>query len=48
MMGLDHSTRRREVSLISLQDRVEQLRASIDEVQKYELLTTRVRVFYDI
>ncbi len=40
MMRFDHSTRKRQAPLIPLHDKVEQLRASLDEVQKYELLTT--------
>jgi len=39
-MNPDHSSSGSHVPLIPLQDKVELLRTSIDEVQKYELLTT--------
>ena len=40
MMRFDHSTGRNQAPLIPLHDKVEQLRARLGEVQKYELLTT--------
>ena len=40
MMRFGHSTGRGQASLIPLHDKVEQLRARLGEVQKYELLTT--------
>ena len=40
MMRFDHSTGRSQAPLIPLHEKVEQLRARLGEVQKYELLTT--------
>ena len=40
MMSFDHSTGRSQASLVPLHGKVEQLRARLGEVQKYELLTT--------
>ena len=39
-MKLEHISMRRQVPLIPLQDKVERLRKSLEETQKYELLTT--------
>jgi len=39
-MKLEYKSRKREAQLTPLQNKVEQMRKSLEEIQKYELLTT--------
>ena len=40
LMILEPKSRKREAQLTPLQNKVEQMRKSLEEIQKYELLTT--------
>lgn len=39
-MKLEHTPRKREAQMVPLQIKIELLRTSLEETQKYELLTT--------
>ena len=40
LMMLEHKSWKREAQLTPLQNKVERMRKSLEEIQKYELLTT--------